>query len=818
MAFASFSSFGGSQMRSHKKTVRQQSIQTFGAVSSQSYTDANGTYTQYYFLSTSGTNYIQLNNITKTLTISILCIGGGGGGAIAGGGGGAGGFREYSLTLNPANFTSEKITCIVGAGGAGAQDTTNLRTVANSGGNTTVTFQNNTIHNLLSKGGGGGGGRDTKGSDGASGGGSMEQTSQTTGLSTATTGEYGNRGGYSYPRDWQSGSGGGGAGGVGSDSVGGSPTNTRGGPGGIGKRCSLNGISNTLYWAGGGGGMDQERNSYKGLNVGGKGGGGGGWSGPSNAANGNIWLSAGGGDAYMPASDGNAGANTGSGGGGMYYNGRTNGDTTVYRGGNGAAGIVIVSIQTGGTNISATKSVVEVGESFSVVCDSPFTGGTYTISGPSPANLGLDTLEPGTFTAGTILVLSYTLVNISAMTNMIFTFTLSTGTVYTTTVLLMPNISTTLYNPIESYRKGDTYGYSGTNSQLNDESNYAVLSGNLTFYMWFPNTIEYVTGFYIQQRSDGQRWTSCNFSYTTETVTSSNVMTKTYTSLGIFSPNYSTTYSGADYFLLSEHTFTTPIRASAVKFVAISWNTFPGFRVALKYMGNGLITQLIATSTVTLQDLSKLTDVSCNNVYTYKGGTGYSGEMNINETRGYISVGNGCLRSGNTKWMPRNLFSESPKLTIMCWVYLTGYQQYDTIAGFDNGSTIAGISFGFQGGILKLAKNTSRFTESQLEIFPILSLNTWTHICATMHLDGVNGNAVITYYINGASAGTFTDTVSWNGADTIPVDSTFYVGKYSYLGTNNNTTSRAMHRINYLRLFNRELSSAEVQAYYNTNT
>lgn len=235
-------------------------------------------------------------------------------------------------------------------------------------------------------------------------------------------------------------------------------------------------------------------------------------------------------------------------------------------------------------------------------------------------------------------------------------------------------------------------------------------------------------------------------------------------------------------------------------------------------MGKGLITQLIATRNATIGISSTLKDVSCNNVYTFKGITGSTGEINNSVTRGYISAGNGCLRSDNTKWMPRNLFSESPKLTIMCWVYLTGYQEYDTIAGFDNGSAIAGISFGFHNGILKLAKNTSRFTETQLEIVPILSLNTWTHICATMHLDGVNGYAVITYYMNGASIGTFTDTVSWNGADTIPVDSTFYVGKYSYLGTNYNTSSSALHRINYLRLFNNELNSTEVQAYYNTNT
>ena len=812
MPFASFSSFGG-LMRPIKKNVAL-SVQKVGAVSTQTYTDANGTYTQYYFLSTSGTNYIQLNNITKTLNISILCIGGGGGGSNSGGGGGAGGFRESSITLDPANFTSEKITCVVGTGGGGVLMNSSNQSVGYKGGNTTVTFQNNTIHNLLSTGGGGGGGQGTSGGNGASGGGCKEASP---GSSTLGVGEFGNRGGLSPAAGWQSSSGGGGAGGVGGDAISGDTSTTRGGPGGIGKRCSLYGISNTLYWAGGGGGMCQK---YFTSNVGGRGGGGGGWSGATGEASTKGWSS-GGTDAYQSvvSGTGDAGANTGSGGGGMYYNGKINGDLTVYNGGNGAAGIVIISIQTGGTNISASKSVVEIGESFSVVCDSPFTGGTYTITGPTPANLGVATLDPGTFTAGTILVLSYTLVNITSPTNMIFTFTLSTGTVYTKTVLLMPDLSTTLYNPTESYRKGDLYGYGGNNSQLNDLTDFAALSGNYSFYMWFPDTVEYVTGFYIQQRSDGQKWMECNFLYTTEpTVTSSNVMTKTYTLLGSYTQSYTSTYSGTGSYALSEHTFTTPILASAVKFVATSWNSYPGFRVALKYMGTGLITQLIATRSGNLTISSTLKDVSCNNVYTYKGISGSTGEINNSATRGYISAGNGCLRSDNTKWMPRNLFSESPKLTIMCWVYLTGYQAYDTIAGFDNGTTIAGISFGFHNGIIKLAKNTSRFAETQLEIVPILSLNTWTHICATMHLDGVNGYAVITYYMNGASIGEFTDTVSWNGADTIPVDSTFYVGKYSYLGTNNNLTSSAMHQINYLRLFNNELSSTEVQAYYNTNT
>jgi hypothetical protein len=302
-------------------------IQISRQVTTQTYTDATGTYTQYYFLATSGTHYIRLNNFTTTQTLSILCIGGGGGGGYYGGGGGAGGFRESSITLDPANFTSEIITCVVGTSGGGSVD---LPVVGNTGGNTTVKFKNNTINDLISQGGGGGGSQ-SKGGDGASGGGNWGWSS---GLTTASLPEYGNNGGYSPDIGWISASGGGGAGGVGGASTtGGSKSTTKGGFGGIGKNCSLSGISNALYWAGGGGGMCQGPGD--GLNKGGNGGGGGGYSYSSPT----IGWNTGSGYSLNEALNGHAGANTGGGGGGC------SGDAQNARGGNGGSGIVIISIK-----------------------------------------------------------------------------------------------------------------------------------------------------------------------------------------------------------------------------------------------------------------------------------------------------------------------------------------------------------------------------------------------------------------------------------------------------------------------------------------
>jgi hypothetical protein len=271
-------------------------------------------------------------------------------------------------------------------------------------------------------------------------------------------------------------------------------------------------------------------------------------------------------------------------------------------------------------------------------------------------------------------------------------------------------------------------------------------------------------------------------------------------------------------------------------------NQYAGFRFALKYMGDGLITQLIAPSgnaTLTVPSnmslianvriyyattSSKIEDVSCNNTYGFlgynNGGavTGISGSVNIDERR-YIAAGNGCLRS-YIKWVPNNLFASNHKLTIMCWVYLTGHKDYDTIAGFDDGNTAIGMSFGIHSGYLKLSGGINGLANASTIPNILLSTSTWHHVCATMRLD-VSGYGVITYYVNGVNRGTFNETAEnnkWNTVNSIPANSTFYVGKYGFLGANNTASSYALNRINYLRLYNNELSQSDILAYYNSNT
>ncbi len=313
----SFSSFSFCNMN---KVIANQSVSNPNIVIQQ-FTDANGTWTQYHFLS--GTNSIDLPSGAQ---ISILCIGGGGSGALYGGGGGSGGFLEASRILQ----SSDTITCTIGLGGAG-NTANNASTI--SGGNTTVIFTTNTTYNMTSYGGGGGCSQSV-GGNGASGGGCFYYSSTVTG--NAIYGTQGNRAGFSPQIGWISASGGGGSGGVGLDSTtGGTQTNTKGGRGGLPKAPSLAGLDTTIYFAGGGSGMcqGQDNSNY-------------GYAGSGCAYNLNSWTPAN--TTYKSynnvyATTPDAMPNTGSGGAGNYGRNFESGKPT--RGGNGGSGLVIISIK-----------------------------------------------------------------------------------------------------------------------------------------------------------------------------------------------------------------------------------------------------------------------------------------------------------------------------------------------------------------------------------------------------------------------------------------------------------------------------------------
>ena len=242
----------------------------------------------------------------------VLCIAGGGAGSgNSGGGGGAGGLRYVaSQSFN----AGQSYTALVGAGGAGAAGSNNLR--GNSG-------SNSVLGSVSATGGGGGGNRGGgspigNGASGGSGGG---------GSVDGYVGGAGNAGGYSPVEGYAGGDslgstnpggGGGGAGGLGQT---GGSGNTSGGDGGIGSSAysSWHAITATgvlsggvYYIAGGGGG------SYNTAGTGEGGLGGGGANGGGNNTNGAA-----------------ATANTGGGGGAAT-------GVSSATGGSGGSGLIII--------------------------------------------------------------------------------------------------------------------------------------------------------------------------------------------------------------------------------------------------------------------------------------------------------------------------------------------------------------------------------------------------------------------------------------------------------------------------------------------
>ena len=277
------------------------------ALGGQVYCD--GTYWYHAFKDTTSSSYF---TPIQNLTADVLMIGGGGSGCTtsayqAGGGGGAGGVvYAPSQSLSPY---SQYYQVSVGAGG--------IAPIADGVTLAGTTGNNSSFGSLIAYGGGAGGGGDG-GAGGSGGGGGSQPQGTAGGNNGAAVSGQGNIGGHGY---WSGsyGGGGGGAGAAAANASSGVPT--AGGAGtstysswGLATGTGQN-VSGTIYYAGGGGGGYQSTSAT----AGGNGGGG------SGGAGGNATL----------ATSGLA--NTGGGGGGAGSSG-----TTVYRGGNGGSGLVIV--------------------------------------------------------------------------------------------------------------------------------------------------------------------------------------------------------------------------------------------------------------------------------------------------------------------------------------------------------------------------------------------------------------------------------------------------------------------------------------------
>ena len=214
---------------------------------------------QYYYSFTE-TSKINKLLLYKDLLCDILLIGGGGSGGIkAGGGGGAGEFKYLQNIILPKG----EYLINIGKGGDGG---INITGNGQNGNDTLLTSNNAILYKVL--GGGGGGGFGNNGLYGGSTGGCGSGQTSSPNTSNGFQGGSGSDSSITYENKYGYAGGGGG----GSSTLGGNASRTvptTMGNGGDGIICDITGID-TIYAAGGGGGINHYLESYKLDNGGGK--------------------------------------------------------------------------------------------------------------------------------------------------------------------------------------------------------------------------------------------------------------------------------------------------------------------------------------------------------------------------------------------------------------------------------------------------------------------------------------------------------------------------------------------------------------------
>jgi hypothetical protein len=301
---------------------------------------------KFHTFTTDGT-FTVTNTGGVTFEIMVLA-GGGGGGCQSGGGGGAGGMLIFENSLSN---TSYSIT--VGAGGDGGV----FGVVPGYLG------FDSTFGTIATAYGGGGGGTYgiSDGRDGGCGGGGSELGELTKGLGTmgvVSSGTVISNLYYDGGDGFNTGSMGG-AGGGGTSAVGGSQTgaNSVGADGGAGT------LYYGTYYGGGGGGQGGGTYNPPYTDIGGTGGVGGGGNGGISTANG----------------DHATGYGSGGGGGG----------TTGGRGGDGSAGIVIISYPYSSLNLTSTSDMLVTSPNTFITGDLVI-GGSLTVTATTAGDLDLD--------------------------------------------------------------------------------------------------------------------------------------------------------------------------------------------------------------------------------------------------------------------------------------------------------------------------------------------------------------------------------------------------------------------------------------------
>lgn len=275
---------------------------------------------------------------------ALVVAGGGPGGYCAGGGGGAGGYiynaaltvtpgADYAISVGTGGVASASLTAFGSNGGSSSIDGTGVNLVAVGGGAGGNGHRSNATWN--------------PGQNGGSGGGAAGAEKDNAGTATSGQGNNGGRGATDSGNFF--GGGGGGAGSSG-ESAFIKGNNVNGAGGGAGLECDITGVG--LFYAGGGGGGSDEYAAHSGS----PGAGGSGVGGTGSRKSGGVASAA------TQGVDG-----TGSGGGGGC------GDVdTLYKGGDGGDGIVIIRYASQGDCSTVLEPIISLQ---SAVCnDTTFKG------------------------------------------------------------------------------------------------------------------------------------------------------------------------------------------------------------------------------------------------------------------------------------------------------------------------------------------------------------------------------------------------------------------------------------------------------------
>ena len=510
---------------------------------------------------------------------------------------------------------------------------------------------------------------------------------------------------------------------------------------------------------------------------------------------------------------------------------------SLYYGSTGMGGNIYISARS--VKVDA-PSLAEVGTSFNVNFTTGTSSASYSITNIEVADFTNAPLLNGTIPAGTSQTISYN-VGTSGKGKTMTVTTICGGTTLTNTIYINRTaLTTTLYNPFDnlgsssSYRRYNTAGYV-SNGALNFLTGTVLLGDGFgagyEAYIFFDNPT-LITGFLYRNRMDAgsQYVSSAYLSYSINSaITTQDFSRLQYIpipngassswNLGSSNGAVSVTGTRPTTTATTEIKFTSPVYARVIKFQSVLpvGSTYQGFMGALKYKGNGLMTYVsIPGPSRNFSVNGTFLDSSCNVLYTSSTTT-----VNIKEyaTRFGIDVATGFFKS-NLNWInfvPTSTFSATDTLSIMCWVYLSATTAKDTFATFTDGVSAFGLAFGCDNLYLKLTCNHNFLSNAQSEVGIALSLYTWTHVCATMHVETGTGYGIITYYVNGINMGTFTEAQSWtaNSATMFPSPSPVYgslfnIGKPTVSASTNTV-------INKIRLFSTELDAYDVLNYYNND-